>query len=119
MWTLERGPVKRGFETMHACKELLCCNPWGLKHVVIGRAKKRIGLLQKHGRNNVGSRHPLAQLSELDVKRLLELKRMNPNLTGRELAKRAGLKSVSWANAIVRGVGWKTLSATSLYKERK
>ena len=69
----------------------------------------RISLLVKHERNNSGARHPLARLSELEVKRLFELKRENPALTGRQLAALVGLKSWTWVNAILRGDGWKKL----------
>ena len=104
-WILENGEVPRGHEVAHTCPNVDCCN---VAHLVVVTSGQRAAMLPERGRSIAGSRHPGVKLTPAQVREMRKLKARHPELTGRELAARFGLASTSWANAIIRGVGWRT-----------
>jgi HNH endonuclease len=117
MWAIHHGrlvPARR--EVIHRCTDLSCCNP---AHLVLGSPALRCALLPERGRSIAGTRHPAARLSPRAIERMLRLKRRKPELTGRELAVRFGLRSTAWVNAILRGQGWRVVRMPRLGPQPK
>ena len=103
-WTIRRGPLPSDAEVAHRCGNLACCN---IQHLVTGPAAVRTRLLVHHGRSVAGARHHDAKLTPAQVAELRSTKAAHPELTGRVLAARFGLRSAAWVNAILRGAGWR------------
>jgi hypothetical protein len=117
MWAAHHGrPVPARREVIHRCTNLACCNP---AHTLLGSPALRCSLLPKRGRSIAGTRHPAARLSPRDLERLVSLKTRRPELTGRELADRFGLRSAAWVNAILRGDGWRVGQLPTLGPQSK
>ena len=115
-WALTRGPVRHEREVIHRCLDVACCNPG---HLVLGTPAQRCHLLVARGRSIAGLRHPNVKLTSTQVRQLLALKRRWLHLTGRDIARRMGVKSWTWVNAIIRGAGWRALPAARLGSQPK
>lgn len=96
------GPIPTGVFCLHRCDNRRCVNP---EHLFLGDVKDNYDDMIRKGRGAVGSRHPLAKLTEKDVRDIRAR-----FATGNDLIKDIATDyevSPSLVGMIVRGKKWK------------
>ena len=114
-WILHNGPIRNGLYVLHTCDNPACVRP---DHLFLGTQKENLQDCLKKGRFNHGSRgsrgelHPLARLSESDVR---EIRRRYVKGTGRynrgnslQLSREYGVCTAEILQ-IAKGIRWSHL----------
>ena len=102
-WFVHYGAIPDGLCVLHRCDVRCCVNP---DHLFLGTHKDNTADMDRKGRRpkdsvQKGSRHPLAKLTDEDVKFIL-----TSPLLGTEVAKKLGVNKVTIYN-IRNGHRWK------------
>lgn len=104
--TLADGPIPEGIQVLHHCDNPPCCNP---AHHFRGSNNDNVADREAKGRTstsprNVGSKHPLSKLTEVQVREMRE--RYQPGYGGyTRLAREYGV-SPKTVGQIVKGKRW-------------
>jgi len=107
-WEIANGrPATRGLDMMHACDNRACCNP---AHLSEGTRSDNMRDMHTKGRGDsrVGSRHPMARLTEQAVLTIRELAARG--VRRKTIAEEYGVKP-SAIHDIVSGRSWTHLLA--------
>ena len=90
MCQLTHGPApSRGYQAAHKCGNRECVNPEHLRW--LDQSGNEIDKVA-HGRDNRGEKHPLATLTEADVR---QIRALAGSLTHREIGRRFGVGSTA------------------------
>jgi hypothetical protein len=102
MWELSHGEVlPKGQNVLHACDNPACVNP---DHLFLGTHAQNMADKAAKGRSNLGERHPLATLTEKEVREIRELARQG--MPQREVALKFEIRQ-NTVSRIVNRVRWK------------
>jgi len=65
-----KGPIPDGMSVMHSCDRPSCCNP---THLRVGTHAENMADMANKGRQKRGAYHPVAKLTEADVREIRRL----------------------------------------------
>lgn len=104
-WEICRGaPAPDEFMVLHHCDNRRCVRP---DHLFLGTAKTNSDDMYAKGRGRLGSKHPLAKLTDVQV-REIRRKYLRPRTTARMLAEQFGVSEPT-IRKITHGTSWKHL----------
>lgn len=103
-WSYKNGPIPKGLHVIHKCDNPPCCNP---THLTVGTVKDNITDCCSKGRNQVGSRHYQALLTESKVSEIRRRYRFRGGKDSQaSMAKEFGVSQGTIGN-VIRGKTWK------------
>ena len=102
-WILVNGPIPDGMCVCHICDVRRCVNP---KHLFLGTVRDNKADEMRKGRHGFGAKHPIAKLTDTDVRTIRKL--AANNIAVRAIADRYG---VTYQNIrrIIRRETWRHL----------
>jgi hypothetical protein len=103
-WQLAGGEIPKGLHVLHRCDNRGCVNPL---HLFVGTNRENVDDMLRKERQNRGSIHPRAILTEAMVREIKTL--LVDHVSEREIAKRYGCTRGA-ITAIARGLTWKHIT---------